>query len=53
MTPAQRIKQMKMLAKETWLAPEVFECPDCGMEFRYENNLNEHCKRCIDFKYGK
>jgi uncharacterized C2H2 Zn-finger protein len=44
---------MRRLAKETWLAPESFVCPGCGMKFRYKTNLNEHCKGCMDFRYGK
>jgi len=52
MNPMRRLAQIKSASKGTWLSPEVFECV-CGMKFRYENNLKEHCKKCIDFKYGK
>ena len=52
-TPLQRIAEARRKAKETWLSPEVFECPGCGMKFRYKTNLNEHKRKCVDYKYGK
>jgi len=49
----QRIAKMRRERKSTWLKEDRFVCPGCGMKFRYANNLKEHCKKCIDFKYGK
>jgi len=52
MTPAQRIREMKARAKETWLASEQFECI-CGMRFRCKVNYLKHVRDCVDVIYGK
>ena len=53
MTPKQRIAKMKAQSKQSWLGKPIHKCPGCGEEFRYINNLNEHKRKCLDFKYGK
>jgi len=51
---SQISKRCKMEAQEImgWTSNHKYVCPGCGEEFRYINNLNEHKRKCLDYKYG-